>query len=104
MDAPCVPEGVSISTQSGHNEAHGCDEWELEKGASDATDEEMQHHATSEPTTEDTILDLGIPGSASWRGVNDTAAIPKTLMWSAEEELVVSTTAPPGHIGMSLGR
>merc|ERR1719362_924779 len=100
------PRECPYPHKAGTTKPVGVDEWELERGADAAiaTDDEMQHHVTSEPTTEVAILDLGSLGSARWGGENDTVARPNMLMWSAEEELLVSTTAPPGHIAASLGR
>jgi len=62
-------------------------EWMNEKGdhAVRASKEEMAHHALDPPTGEMTS------------SANATVATGKSLMWTMEEELVVSTTAPPSH-------
>jgi len=60
------------------------DEWMDEKGidAVVASEAEMAHHVTDPPTGH-------MSGLSQDRG--------KSLMWSAEEELIVSATAPPGR-------
>merc|ERR1719336_363596 len=68
---------------SGTTRAVSMEEWVDQNGAERATREEMRQHVSSEPFPEDDVSG-GEAGSA--RG--------QPLMWSAEEELVVSTPAP----------
>jgi len=68
------------------------DEWMDEKGvdALSASEEEMAHHVTDPPTEEMASV------------ANETAG--RSLMWTVEEELIVSTTAPPGRSRSILSR
>merc|ERR1711933_446321 len=64
------------------------EEW-MEKSGADcvAADDEMKHHATDPPTAE---------GSESQNEtMGNVRESNKPLMWSVEEELVVTTTRPP---------
>jgi len=62
-------------------------DWIDEKGlpAFSASKEEMAHHA-KDPPTEEMIS-----------SANATEVTGNSLMWTVEEELIVSTTAPPSH-------
>merc|ERR1719336_2727544 len=68
---------------SGTTRAMSLKEWVDQNGAERATREEMWQHVSSEPFPEDDV-------SGSEAG----SARSQPLMWSAEEELVVSTPAP----------
>jgi len=65
------------------------DEWMDVNGvdALSASDAEMAHHVTDSPST-----------------ANETTERRKSLMWSVEEELIVSTTAPPGRASSIFSR
>merc|ERR1719336_600127 len=68
---------------SGTTRAVSMEEWVDQNGAERATREEMRQHVSSEPFPED---DVSGGEAGSTRG--------EPIMWSAEEELVVSTPAP----------
>jgi len=62
------------------------DEWLAAKGNEAVAEEhEMQHHVTDPPSTNET----------GWASSRSAPIEAKPLMWTAEEELVVTTTRPP---------
>ena len=78
------PRECTYPHKAGTTNPMSADEWMDEKGidAVVASEAEMAHHVTDPPTGH-------MSGLSQDRG--------KSLMWSAEEELIVSATAPPGR-------
>jgi len=74
------------------------DEWLAEKGGEAvAEDHEMLYHVTDPPTTDTTAQDSRTAGASKG---SDSAIRP--LMWTVDEELVVTTTRPPRRLGGTL--
>merc|ERR1719195_51089 len=67
---------------------------EVRDADSVALDDEMLHHVTDPPTSD---------GMAKDTAMGNTGETSKPLMWSVEEELVVTTTRPPRSALRSLG-
>merc|ERR1712039_994035 len=68
------------------------DEWLAEKGGEAvAEDHEMLYHVTDPPTVDTTAQDANVEQTKTLAG--------RTLMWTVDEELVVTTTRPPRKLG-----
>jgi hypothetical protein len=87
------PRECPYPHKAGTTKPMSADDWMEEKGvdALSASEDEMQHHVTM-PHSENTVT---IGAGAVGGGPNTTAS--KSLMWTLEEELIVSTTAVPSR-------
>merc|ERR1712217_150110 len=79
------PHECPYPHKAGSTRPMGPDEWLAEKGAEAvAEDHDMLYHVTDPPTTDETMTRKQAQEPAK-----------RTLMWTVDEELVVTTTRPP---------
>jgi len=81
------PRECPYPHKSGSTKPMTAHEWMNEKGVPgfSASKEEMAHHVQESPTEQKTS------------SANASVATGKSLMWTVDEELIVSTTAPPSR-------